>query len=91
MSHAIEWSTSITVRQIIRYSLHQGLFLTFCIMMSFLKLQECELTKGKLQFACVPSLFLGSIRRDSWKLSEMLVSMKSMKMRRWTLRSGLNM
>lgn len=42
MSHAIEWSTNITVRQVIRYSLHQGQFLTFCITMSLLKLDECE-------------------------------------------------
>lgn len=74
MSHAIEWSTNITVRQVIRYSVPQGLVLTFCIIMSFLKM-----------YACVPSLFLGSIRKGSWKVSKMLVGIKSMKMRRWIL------
>lgn len=89
MSHAMEWSTNITVRLIIRYSLHQGPFLTFCIM-SFFKLYKCEITKGKLQFACVPSLFLGSIRKGSWKLFKVLIGKKSVKMR-WSLGSGLSM
>lgn len=90
MSRAIEWSTNITVRRVIRYSLHQGPFLTFCIMMSFLKLYECEITKGKLPFACVPSLFLGSIRKCSLNVSKMLIDMKTMEMRRWTLGIELN-